>query len=82
MTRFEKRLDLLPFYLFEPSYFESLTREMERMLDEFGAGRQRKRFDDRVAKPQKVFYERVVLGDLEVRGESVLAGADDELLGR
>src|SRR4030095_8868959 len=36
MTRFEKRLDLLPFYLFEPSYFGNFTTEMERMLEEFG----------------------------------------------
>ena len=39
MTRFEKGLDLLPFYLFEPSYFGNLTTEMERMLEELGAGR-------------------------------------------
>ena len=39
MTRFEKRLDLLPFYLFEPSYFGNFTTEMERMLEEFGIGR-------------------------------------------
>jgi HSP20 family protein len=36
MTRFEKRLDLLPFHLFEPSYFGNMTTEMERMLEEFG----------------------------------------------
>jgi HSP20 family protein len=40
MTRFENRLDLLPFYLFEPFYFGKLTTEMERMLEEFGIGRQ------------------------------------------
>ena len=39
MTRFEKRLDLLPFYLFEPSFFGNFTTEMERMLEEFGIGR-------------------------------------------
>ena len=39
MTRFEKRLDLLPSYLFEPSYFGNVTTEMERMLEEFGIGR-------------------------------------------
>ena len=32
MTRFEKRLDLLPSYLFEPSFFGNATTEMERML--------------------------------------------------
>ena len=39
MTRFEKRLDLLPSYLFEPSFFGNVTTEMERMLEEFGIGR-------------------------------------------
>jgi HSP20 family protein len=39
MTRIEKRLDLLPSYLFEPSFFGSVTTEMERMLEEFGIGR-------------------------------------------
>jgi HSP20 family protein len=39
MTRFEKRLDLLPFYLLEPSFFGNVTTEMERMLEEFGIGR-------------------------------------------
>ena len=39
MTRFEKRLDLIPFHLFEPSYFANMTTEMERMLEEFGIGR-------------------------------------------
>lgn len=39
MTRFEKRFDLLPFYLFEPSYLGHLTTEMERMLEEFAVDR-------------------------------------------
>ena len=39
MTRFEKGLDLLPFYLFEPSYFGNLTTETERVLEELGVGR-------------------------------------------
>ena len=39
MTRFEKGLDLLPSYLFEPSFFGNVTTEMERMLEEFGIGR-------------------------------------------
>ena len=39
MTQLEKRLDLRPFYLFEPSYFANFTTEIERMLEEFGAGR-------------------------------------------
>ncbi len=39
MTGFEKRLDLLPSYLFEPSFFGNVTTEMERMLEEFGIGR-------------------------------------------
>jgi HSP20 family protein len=39
MTSLEKRLDLLPSYLFEPFYFGTLTTEMERMLEEFGTGR-------------------------------------------
>jgi HSP20 family protein len=38
MTRFEKRLDLLPSYLFEPAYFGNVATEMERMLVEFGIG--------------------------------------------
>ena len=39
MTRFDKRLDLLPSYLFEPAYFGNVATEMERMLEEFGIGR-------------------------------------------
>jgi HSP20 family protein len=39
MTRFDKRLDLIPFHLFEPSYFASVAPEVERMLEEFGIGR-------------------------------------------
>jgi HSP20 family protein len=39
MTRLEKRFDLRPFYLFEPSYFANFTTDMERMLEEFGVGR-------------------------------------------
>lgn len=39
MTRFEKRLDLLPSYLFEPAYFGNVATELERMLEEFGIGR-------------------------------------------
>ena len=40
MTRFDKRLHLLPSYLFEPAYFGNVATEMERMLEEFGIGRQ------------------------------------------
>jgi HSP20 family protein len=36
MTRFDKRLDLAPFNLFEPTYFGSMATEMERLLDQFG----------------------------------------------
>jgi len=39
MTRFETRLDLLPSYLFEPSFFGNVTTEMEHMLEQFGIGR-------------------------------------------
>jgi HSP20 family protein len=38
MTRFEKRFELLPWHLFEPSYFGAST-DLERMFDEFGLGR-------------------------------------------
>ncbi len=37
--RFDKRLDLVPFTLFEPTYFSTMATEMERMLEEFGIGR-------------------------------------------
>ncbi len=36
MTRFDKRLDLVPFNLFEPTYLGSMATEMERLLDELG----------------------------------------------
>ena len=39
MTRFEKRLDLVPFHLFEPSYVANVPTEMERILEAFGIGR-------------------------------------------
>lgn len=39
MTRFDKRLDLLPSYLFEPAYLGNVATAMDRMLEEFGIGR-------------------------------------------
>ena len=38
MTRLEKRFELVPWHLYEPSYFGAFT-DFERMFDEFGLGR-------------------------------------------
>ena len=39
MTRFDKRLDLVPFNLFEQPYFGAMTTQMGRLLDELGFDR-------------------------------------------
>ena len=37
MTSLEKRLDLIPFYLFDPFSFGNVTTEMDRMLERPGS---------------------------------------------